>query len=180
MQELDRFRLPAGFRGRNAIIVQAWWIVEGSLFRWSPQFLYGWRSFLLRLFGAKLGASVKMRPSVQITYPWKLNIGSNSWIGDDVVLYTLGSISIGSNTVVSQKSYLCAADHDYKDSAFSIRERTITIGDGVWIAADVFVGPGVSVDNDVVVGARSSVFTDLPSGYICKGNPCQPMRPRYS
>ena len=89
IQDLKSFKLPKNFRGRNAFIVQLWWLVQSILFRTSPQFLYGWRNFLLRLFGAKIGKKVIIRPSVKITYPLKLSIGNYSWIGDDVDLYTL-------------------------------------------------------------------------------------------
>lgn len=47
--------------------------------------------------------NVVIRPSVKITYPWKLTLGDYAWVGDDVVLYTLGTITIGANAVISQK-----------------------------------------------------------------------------
>ena len=137
-QELNTFKLPKKFRGKNAFIVQLWWLVQSFLFRTSPQFLYGWRKFLLRLFGAKIGKKVIIRPSVKITYPWKLTIGDYSWIGDDVDLYTLGEIDIGNNVVISQRSYLCTASHNYKKKNFPIYQKPIKICDEVWIATDVF------------------------------------------
>ena len=98
-QKLNTFQLPKNFRGRSPIVVQFWWLIQGTLFRMSPQFMYGFRRFLLRLFGAKIGKKVIIRPSVKITYPWKLSIGDYSWIGDQVDLYTLGNITIGKNVV---------------------------------------------------------------------------------
>ena len=88
MQELSGFTVPKGFRGAGGIKVQLWWAVQATLFAWSPQILYRWRVFLLRLFGAKIGKNVVIRPSVKITYPWKLTIGDYAWVGDDAVLYT--------------------------------------------------------------------------------------------
>ena len=61
---------------------------------------------MLRLFGAKVGKGVILRPSVHTQFPWKVSIGDYSWIGDDVVLYSLGEIVIGNNVVVSQRSLL--------------------------------------------------------------------------
>ena len=58
MQLLNTFKLPKNFRGKNAFVVQLWWIVQGTFFRMSPQFMYGYRSFVLRLFGAKIGKNV--------------------------------------------------------------------------------------------------------------------------
>lgn len=178
MQNLARFKIPPEFRGRSAFVVQMWWIIQSTLFGCSPQFLYGWRRFLLRLFGAKIGQNVIIRPSARITYPWKICIGDYSWIGDDVVLYSLGEITIGKNTVISQRSYLCAASHDYNSEAFDIFAESIEVKDEVWIATDVFVGHGVVIGQGAVIGARSSVFKSMPSEHVCVGSPCEPKKKR--
>ena len=179
-QSLDRFTQPPNFRGRSAFIVQLWWLVQGTLFRWSPQFLYNWRRFLLRLFGANVGKNVFIRPTVRVTYPWKVSIEDYSWIGDDVVLYSLGEIKIGKNTVISQKSYICTGGHDYTNPTFEIYAKSINIGDEVWIATDIFVAPGVTIGRGAVVGARSTVLFDLPPGMVCYGNPAKPIKERIT
>lgn len=178
MQDLTSFTVPKGFRGRPAWLVQLWWMVQALLFRASPQVLYGWRRFLLRLFGAKVGKNVIVRPTVRITYPWKVSIGDNSWIGDEVNIYSLGPVVIGSNSVISQKSYLCTGSHDYRRSDFAIFYKPITIGDQVWIATDVFIAPGVEVGDGAVVGARSSVFNNLEGGFVYAGHPLKRVRKR--
>lgn len=178
IQDLSKFEMPENFRGRAAWFVQLWWLVQSTLFRWSPQFAYRFRVKILRLFGAKIGYGVIIRPTVTITYPWKVSIGDYSWIGDDVVLYSLGEISIGSSSVISQRSYLCAGDHDYKKLDFPIRGKRISISSECWIAADTYIAPGVSIEKGTVVGARSSVFKDLPGNMICMGSPCRPIKPR--
>ena len=178
VQKLNEFRLPKGFRGRNAFVVQMWWLVQATLFRLSPQFCFGWRRWLLSAFGAEIGRGVKVRPTAEITYPWKVKIGANSWIGDDVVLYSLGEIVIGDNVVISQKSYLCAATHDYNTEAFDILAVPIRIGSKAWLATDVFIAPGVHVGEGTVVGARTSVFKDLPNAVVYAGNPGRIIRSR--
>jgi putative colanic acid biosynthesis acetyltransferase WcaF len=178
VQQLNKFKLPKNFRGKNAFIVQLWWIVQGTLFRMSPQFLYGFRRFLLRLFGAKIGKNVIVRPTVKITYPWKISIGDYSWIGDDVVLYSLGEIEIGRNVVISQKSYLCTGSHNYLKSDFPIFAKKITIEDEVWLATDVFIAPGITIGKATVVGARSSVYNSLPENRICIGSPVKVIKKR--
>lgn len=177
-QQLNNFKLPKNFRGRNAFIVQLWWLVQGTLFKMPPQFLYGFRRFLLRLFGAKIGKKVILRPTVTVTYPWKVSIGDYSWIGDDVVLYSLGEIKIGKNVVVSQRSYLCTGSHDFLQPNFPIFAKKIIIEDESWLATDVFVAPGIQIGKETVVGSRSSVYKDLPEGYICYGNPAKPIKKR--
>lgn len=178
IQNLNAYSNPKDFRGRSKITVQLWWIVQATLFRLSPQFTYGWRRFLLRSFGAKIGKDVIIRPSAQITYPWKLTIGDHSWIGDEVVLYTLGEIEVGENAVISQRSYICTGTHDYTSSDFRIYAEKIKIGNKCWLATDVYVAPGVTIGDKTVVGARSSVFKDLPENMICIGNPAKSVKPR--
>src|SRR6476620_3627877 len=75
VQDLKSFRMPPGFRRRSAVYVQIWWLVQTVFFRASPQFMYPWRRFLLRAFGAKVGRGVLIRPSASVTYPWTVSIG---------------------------------------------------------------------------------------------------------
>lgn len=177
-QNLSQFRLPAGFRGRSAFIVQLWWLVDALLFQPSPQIAFGWRRLLLRLFGASIGRKVRVRASVRVTYPWKLKVGDFSWIGDDVTIYSLGPISIGEHTVVSQGGYICAGTHDPTRTDFPILSHEIVIGDQVWLASQVFVMPGVSIGSGCVVAARSLVSRDLPAGQLCGGSPAFVISPR--
>jgi len=178
IQDLSKAKVPPGFRGRPAWFVQLWWIVQALLFHPSPQVFYEWRRFLLRAFGARIGKGVLIRPSVIVTYPWKLSIGDWSWVGDHATLYTLGEITIGANSVVSQHAYLCTGSHDYASVTFDIYAKPIHVGSEAWIAAGVFIGPGVIVGHGAVVGARSLVLHDVPAMMICAGNPLKVLRPR--
>lgn len=173
VQDLTQFKQPSDFRGRPAWLVQLWWGVQGTLFAWSPQFMYGWRRLLLRIFGAKVGKNVIVRPTARVTYPWKLTIGDYSWIGDFVELYTLGEITIGANAVVSQYSYLCTGSHDLKSPAFDIFAKSIVVEDEAWVAAGVFVHPGVTVGRGAVIGARSVLMRDAEAFGIYSGHPAQ-------
>jgi putative colanic acid biosynthesis acetyltransferase WcaF len=178
VQNLQIYRVDPAYRGRSPYQVQFWWLVQATLFRLSPQVMYGFRRWLLKLFGATVGVGVKVRSSVTITYPWKVTIGDYSQIGDDVVLYSFAPISIGSHVVISQKSYLCAGTHDFRSPSFDIQAAPIVVEDEAWLAADVFVSPGITVGRGAVVGARSSIFTDLPAMMICTGSPARPVKPR--
>lgn len=171
LQDLSRFRNPDGFRGRSAIFVQLWWIVEALLVRPTPQIFFGWRRFVLRLFGARIGPGVLIRPSVRVVYPWKVSIGANSWIGDDVNLYSLGEIEIGHDVVVSQGTYLCTGSHDHLRPDFAIFARPIVVEPEAWIAAQCFVAPGVRVGRGAVVQARAVVMRDVAPGTIVGGHP---------
>lgn len=155
------------------MLVQLWWVVQDTLFALSPQFMYGWRRWLLRLFGAKVGKGVLLRPSVKITYPWKLTIGDYSWIGDFSELYTLGPIQIGQNAVVSQHAYLCTGSHDFRVIGFDIFAKPIVVEDEAWVAAGAFVHPGVTIGQGSVVGARAVVTADTEPLGIYVGDPAR-------
>ncbi len=165
-------------RGRPGWFVLLWWLVQGVCFPLSLHSFNGWRCFLLRLFGAKIGSDAIVRPTARFTYPWKVEIGDCVWIGDDVVFYSLDRITIGSHCVVSQKTYLCTGSHDSSDPAFGLITAPIAVGNGAWIAADCFIAAGVKIGANALISARSSVFKDMPAGYICRGTPCQALKPR--
>jgi putative colanic acid biosynthesis acetyltransferase WcaF len=163
-------------RGRAGWVVLLWWLVQAIAFPLSLHPWNGFRCALLRLFGAQIGVGVLIRPTARFTYPWKVAIGDYSWIGDDVVFYSLDRIEIGQHCVISQKSYLCTGSHDLRDATFRLKTAPIRVGNGAWIATDCFVAPGVQIGANAVIGARSSVFQNMPAQQICWGTPC---RPRY-
>jgi putative colanic acid biosynthesis acetyltransferase WcaF len=146
-----------------------WNFIWGLLFRWSPVPFHGWRSFLLRLFGAKIGKKVLVYPSVTVWYPWNLVVGDGSCLGRCV---------IGTNVVVSQYSYLCTAGHNISDIKFGLLSKPIQIEDNAWIAADAFIGPGVVVENGAVVGARAAVFKNVKAWTVVGGNPAKFIKKR--
>ncbi len=169
----------AGFnRGRPNWVVMLWWFVQALGFPLTLHHTNGLRVALLRLFGAKIGRGVVIRPTARFTYPWKIEIGDYSWIGDDVVLYSLDRIWIGSHCVISQKSYLCTGSHNIHDVTFQLQVAPIHVGNGAWVATDCFIAPGIHIGANSVIGARSSVFADMPDGYVCFGSPCCPRYPR--
>ncbi|WP_299004357.1 WcaF family extracellular polysaccharide biosynthesis acetyltransferase [uncultured Caulobacter sp.] len=178
VQSLSSFRIPEGFRGRSSFIVQIWWLTQATLFAWSPQFMYSWRSWLLRRFGARIGKNVLVRPTVRVTYPWKLSIGDNAWVGDFAELYSLGEIYIGPDAVVSQYCYLCTGSHDMTSPAFDIFAKPIKIESEAWVAAGVFVHPGVTIGQGSVVAARSIVRHDTEPYGVYVGEPLRRIRDR--
>ncbi|QIB34269.1 WcaF family extracellular polysaccharide biosynthesis acetyltransferase [Ancylobacter pratisalsi] len=177
-QDLASFRVPPGFRGRSGVIVLLWQLTQATLFRLSPQPAYGWRRFLLRLFGAQVGVGVLIRSTARVTYPWKVILEDRCWIGDDVEIYSLGPIQIGHDAVVSQRSYLCAGSHDYKDMSFPLITKPIIIEPEAWIATGCFVAPGVRVGRGAIVAATSTVTTDVPAAMIVAGTPAVPLKSR--
>jgi putative colanic acid biosynthesis acetyltransferase WcaF len=165
-------------RGRPNWYIALWWIIRGTVFRLSLQNMYGIRNIILRLFGAKIGSGVKIRPNVVVTYPWKVEIGENSWIGDNVELYSLDKITIGSNCSISQRSYICTGSHDYCEPKFTLITKPVIIEDNVWIGTDCFINLGVVIGQGSVIGARSSVFKSVDPMGVYYGSPVKFIKKR--
>lgn len=169
----------ASFSLKNRVSRLVWNIVVLLIFRYSPKPFHGWRSFVLRCFGAKVGKGVHVYPKVNIWAPWNLELGDACGIANGVTLYNQGKISIGKRAVISQGSHLVAGTHDYTKLGFPLYTKPIHIGDFAWVAADVFIHPGITVGNGSVIGARSVVTKDMPDWMICSGHPCVAIKNRY-
>jgi putative colanic acid biosynthesis acetyltransferase WcaF len=149
------------------------WALGRVLFRLVPRPLYAPRRALLRLFGAKVGKQVNIANTATIYFPWNLEIGDWSAIGEQAYIYNLGKITIGEKATISQRAHLCAGSHDYRDPALPLLTPPISIGSQVWICADAFVGPGVSVGEGAVVGARAVAMKNVEPWTVMAGNPAR-------
>jgi putative colanic acid biosynthesis acetyltransferase WcaF len=166
------------FSFMNRLMRLVWGILWGILGRFSPTPFHAWRSFLLRIFGAKVGSGVHVYPRVRIWAPWNLDLGDQVGIANDVILYNQDLISVGTRSVISQGSHLCCGTHDYSKTGFPLVTKKIQLGSDVWIAAEAFVHPGVMIGDGVVIGARSVVTDNMPAWTVCSGNPCVPIKER--
>ena len=161
---------------RRVQLARVLWGVVQPAFRLSPKPLWGWRRFMLRSFGAKIGRQVHVHPNVRITMPWNLTIGAYVGIGDSVILYALGPITIGNNATLSQGAHICAGTHDISRPDRPLLKLQISVEDDAWVAADAFIGPGVTVGSGAIVGARGVVMKNVAPQTVVVGNPARPIR----
>jgi len=166
-------------RGRPKWFEAAWYLVKCLFFLSPLPWPSGFKSTLLRIFGAKVGQQVYIKPRVNIHFPWKLAIGDYTWVGEEVFILNFEPVTIGAHCCISQRVFLCTGNHDFTKVEMPYRNAPITIEDGVWVGAQVFIGPGITVNSEAVVTAGSIVKRDLPAGMISSGNPCLPVKPRW-
>jgi putative colanic acid biosynthesis acetyltransferase WcaF len=132
--DLQHYRNRHSLRSKLARAV--WNVVWRLLFRPTPRgFFYGWRRFLLRLFGAKIGKGVHVLPSCKIWQPWKLTMGDHSCLSEGVDCYSVDCVTIGQQVVVSQEAFLCCASHDIASPIMELTYAPIVIDAQVWVAA---------------------------------------------
>jgi len=163
---------------RGELARRVLWSVVQPLFRFSPRPCFGWRCFLLRLFGAKMGRHVHVYPSVTVTIPWNLEVGDYAAIGNHALIYNLGRIAIGPRATISHGAHLCAGTHDYTKVDFPLLRPPINIREEAWICADAFVGPGVTVGAGAIVAARAVAVKDVAPWTIVAGNPAKFIKER--
>jgi putative colanic acid biosynthesis acetyltransferase WcaF len=154
------------------------WTLVQPLLRFSPRICFGWRRFLLRCFGAKIGRRVHVYSSATIYFPWNLEAGDDSAIGEGALIYNLGRVTLGERVTISHRAHLCAGTHDHTKPDFPLLRPPITIGSEAWICADAFVGPGVTVGEGAIVGARAVAMKDVKPRVIVIGNPARESKAR--
>ena len=154
------------------LIVRAIWYFCNILFlknSWNP--FSGLRKLILRIFGAKIGKGVVIKPAVNIKYPWKLTVGNYTWIGEGVWIDSLDEVVIGDNVCISQGALLLCGNHDYNKSSFDLITGKIFLEDGVWIGAKAVVCPGVTCRSHSILAVGSVATKDMEEYGIYQGNP---------
>lgn len=152
--------------------MEALWVAVKIVFFLNP---IPWPSAIrvsfLRMFGAKVGERVVIRSNVNVTFPWFVEIGDDVWLGEEICLLSLASITIENDVCISQRAFLCTGSHNFRTKTFDLVTRPITIRRGSWIAAQAFVGPGVEIGEGSLVSAGSVVLETVPPRKIVRGNP---------
>lgn len=155
-----------------------WYLCSFIFFKSFLPYPYSFKVFLLKLFGAKIGKGVVIKPDVNIKYPWFLEIGDNSWIGEGVWIDNIAYVKIGNNVCISQGAYILTGNHNYKKSTFDLIVKPVTIEDGAWLGAKSVVCPGAIIKSHSVLTV-GSVFSGQTEEYtIYRGNPAIPVRKR--
>lgn len=169
---LDLFDNRTFSRGRPAWI-EALWLVAQCLIVRSQIPGSAQRRAVLRLFGARIGKGVTIKPGVRVKLPWRLTVGDHSWLGEDAWIDNLADVSIGAHCCISQAVYLCTGNHDWTATRFDLRTAPIRICDGAWLAARSVVAPGVTVGEGSILAIGSVATRNLHAWTINAGSPAK-------
>ncbi|WP_184545006.1 WcaF family extracellular polysaccharide biosynthesis acetyltransferase [Mucilaginibacter sp. FT3.2] len=155
-----------------------WFYVNAVFFKTSFIPSRSFKVFLLRMFGAQIGKNVTIKPGVNIKYPWFLQIGNQTWVGENVWIDCLVHISIGENVCLSQGAVLLTGSHNYKTASFNLITKSVILEDGVWIGAGAMVNLGITAGSHAVLTAGSTATKNLEPYGIYQGNPAVKIRNR--
>lgn len=87
------------------------------------------------------------------------------------------TVIIGKNCAISHHVMMYTgnryADQDLSQADVKKSRGDITIGDDVWVGANVFITEGVEIGDNAVIGANSVVTRDIPPHTIAAGTPAK-------
>ncbi len=159
------------YKPGNKLKIILWYFVNHLIFNTFVPYPSKLKIFLLKIFGAKIGKNIVIKPKINIKYPWFLKIGDNCWIGEGVWIDNLAQVIIGNNVCISQEAYILTGNHNYKKKTFDLMIEKIILEDGVWIGAKSIVCPKVICKTHSVLTAGSVAVNNLESYCIYQGNP---------
>lgn len=171
MQNLNLYNNSWFNPGGNSVKRLVWYFINSFVFNSGFYPFNRLKIILLKLFGAKIGKNVVIKPNVSIKYPWFLEIGDHSWIGENVWIDNLTAVKIGSNCCLSQGCMLITGNHDYKKNSFDLIIKPIILENGVWIGAKAIVCPGVICYENSVLTVGTIAKFDLEKNGIYGQNP---------
>ncbi|QPN64288.1 colanic acid biosynthesis acetyltransferase WcaF [Synechococcus sp. CBW1004] len=171
-QDLASYRTPPDWHPGAPLQIQILWFGLGAPLlaaRWLPG--SAWRVGLLRCFGARIGSDCRLKPGLRVKFPWRLQVGQACWLAEDAWIDNLSQVTLGDRVCLSQGTYLCTGNHDFRSPAFDLRLGPITIGSDSWIAARAVLSPGTHVGSGAVITLGAVVSGEVPHGAIMRGNP---------
>jgi putative colanic acid biosynthesis acetyltransferase WcaF len=158
-------------RGAPAWKEALWLVAKCVFFSTSLPWPSSLRVAMLRVFGARVGERVVVRANVNISFPWRLSLGDDVWLGEEVMILSLAQVTVESDVCISQRAFLCTGSHEFASAGFDLIVKPITVRNRSWIAAQAFIGPGVEIGSGSLVSATSVALKDVPPGVLVRGNP---------
>ncbi len=140
--------------GRPKAVVYLWAAAE-IIFVTNPwQVSSKLRVAVLRLFGAKIGEGVIFRPRTRVKFPWKLQVGDGSWIGEGVWIHNQDMLTLGHDSVVSQEAFITTGSHAHRRD-MSLITKPVMVEPGAWITARSVVLGGTSIGRSAILSPNS-------------------------
>lgn len=134
---------------------------------------------ILKALLPEMGQNVTILSPFYTDYGYNCVIGHDTFINHNAYLMDGAKITIGSHCFIGPNCGMYTANHpiiaEERNQGFE-KAEPISIGDNVWIGADVTILPGVTIGENSVIGAKSVITKDIPPNVIAVGNPCRVLR----
>jgi len=164
--------------GRSLAVRLAWMAANRAFLQtWFP-WPNSLKARLLRAFGARVGRGVVLKNRVNVKYPWNLEIGDRSWIGEGVWIDSLAKVRIGADACLSQNVMIETGNHDWSVPSFDLMLGEVDIEDGAWAAVGSLLLPGSKLRSHAVLGAGSTLSGDTETYGVYAGVPARKVKDR--
>ena len=126
-----------------------------------------------------LGDKCELSQGVTLkAYGGEIKLGSNTFLGEYVVIYGHGGVEIGENTLIAMHTCIVSSNHTIPSKNTLIRSQPdillpVKIGNDVWLGAGVKVLGGVTIGDGCIVGAGAVVSKSLAPYSIAVGVPAK-------
>lgn len=136
------------------------------------------RNILSEIIGVN-NPYIVIEPDFKCTFGRNIRFKGTAMLNYNCTLLDSDIITIGDGTLIGPGCNIISTGHaiDADERMRGVfNNKPVTIGDRVWIGANVTILPGVTIGDEAVIGAGSVVTKDIPSGVIAVGNPCKVLR----
>lgn len=177
---IDLSRAPgAGEAWDRPLPVMALWLLVEALLVTNPlQVSSGIRARALQAFGARIGRGVILRPRLRVKFPWKLEIGDRSWIGEGVWFHNQDRVRVGADVVLSQETFVTTGSHRARRD-MALVTRPVEIEDGAWLTTRCIVLGGTRVGRSALAKPGTVVQGEVPAGAVVGGPDCTVVGRRF-
>lgn len=137
------------------------------------------REELIRGMLGRIGDSFLIHSPFRCDFGKHIFIGKNFISNFNLTILDEAIVTIGDNVFIGPNCGIYTISHALlpdQRNAGVMKAAPVTIGNDVWLAADVKVLPGVTIGDGAVIGAGSVVTCDIPPRVLAAGNPCRVIR----
>ena len=147
---------------KPTVVILLWILIEYFFVTNSLQLSSRVRVAALRMFGAKVGRGVILRPRLRVKFPWNLEIGDDCWIGEGVWIHNQDKVTIGHDVCISQETFITTGSHEFRKD-MSLITKPVVIEPGVWVCSRAIITMGVTVGKSAIISAGQVCTRDVPA-----------------
>ena len=139
------------------------------------------RLMLYQWLGVGVGKNVVVHYKTEIRAPYRLQLGTGCIVGDNVLLDARNGLTIGENVNFSSNVSIYTEQHDHRDEMFRCtkeKDKSVAIGNRVWIGSNVVILPGVKIGEGAVCCAGCVVTKDVAPYDVVAGIPARKVNTR--
>lgn len=166
--------------GRPKALVYLWALTELVFVSSAWQVSSRLRIGCLRIFGARIGKDVIFRPRTRVKFPWNLEVGDRTWIGEGVWIHNQDQVTVGHDVVLSQEAFITTGSHAHRRD-MALITKPVVVEPGAWVTTRSIVLGGTRIGRAAILSPNSVAGPNqfLLSGGIYAGNPSSKIADRF-